>query len=306
MILRHSKNLQLQSGRCCLALRFCAVRWIAIWFVMAGLLLVVPHANASLILPFVDETDDAVAEAFEELDLNWFDQESQTVVTPPLRDGAKTELQDRGKIPLAKPRQRTGGGGAGQAAFSLFSVVAWGIGLALLFAVLWFLIKAFLDIESDAGPGSSRRKSRIEDHIASLPFELDEESGNFADVARRAYQAGDFRKAIVYLFGDVLTSLDESDLIRLQKGKTNRQYFREIRRYESLTPYYQKVMTAFEDVFFGQHEISRARVDDCFTQWEPFRSSMTNIAAEIQRRREGIVAQEAAGVGPVAGQGASA
>ena len=46
--------------------------------------------------------------------------------------------------------------------------------------------------------------------------------------ARRHYQAGNYGAAIVYLFSFQLVQLDQRQIIRLAKGKTNRQYLREV------------------------------------------------------------------------------
>ena len=46
--------------------------------------------------------------------------------------------------------------------------------------------------------------------------------------ARRHYQAGNYGAAIVYLFSFQLVQLDRRQIIQLAKGKTNRQYLREV------------------------------------------------------------------------------
>ncbi len=69
--------------------------------------------------------------------------------------------------------------------------------------------------------------------------------------ARRHYQAGNYGAAIVYLFSFQLVQLDKRQIIRLAKGKTNRQYLREVGPRAALLRLVEQTMVAFEDVFFG-------------------------------------------------------
>ena len=64
--------------------------------------------------------------------------------------------------------------------------------------------------------------------IESLPFPVAAGRLDLLAEARRHYQAGNYGAAIVYLFSFQLVQLDKRQIIRLAKGKTNRQYLREV------------------------------------------------------------------------------
>jgi hypothetical protein len=88
--------------------------------------------------------------------------------------------------------------------------------------------------------------------------------------ARRAYEQGNFGEAIIYLFSHQLLQMDRRHLIRLTKGKTNRQYLREIGPRRTLRQLFEQTMVAFEDVFFGAHVLGRDRFEACWSQLNRF------------------------------------
>ncbi len=97
--------------------------------------------------------------------------------------------------------------------------------------------------------------------------------------AARAYLAqGDLGKAIIYAFAHQLVQLDEHHLIQLTKGKTNRQYLRELKPHPEFQDLLCPTMFAFEDVFFGHHELTRQRFDDCWQSLERFHQRLEQVA----------------------------
>ena len=120
--------------------------------------------------------------------------------------------------------------------------------------------------------------------------------GNLLDEARRHWQEGDFAQAIIYLFSFQLVHLDKQQIIRLNKGKTNRQYLREIGhgaaawatlaaapQVEPPAPVFpqlrgrlqglvEQTMFVFEDVFFGNRALERARFEACWSRVDEFQS----------------------------------
>lgn len=145
---------------------------------------------------------------------------------------------------------------------------------ALLIGVLTYIIlkmdavRLALGIRQAEGEKRKRRAATIED----LPFELEGESltgGNLLQRARRELEAGDLRLAVVFLFSYLLLEMDRKELIRLQKGKTNRAYLSEVRRNGRATlPLYDSVMHAFERSFFGHHPLEKSEVADLVRQTE--------------------------------------
>ena len=142
----------------------------------------------------------------------------------PWYDAQRDAIQPvRVQAPAEPAEEETPAGGAGD----LLRILAWtGLGLAL--AVLaYLLVRAFAARQDEAGPlaqvadGDAAR-------IESLPFPVAAGRLDLLAKARRHYQAGNYGAAIVYLFSFQLVQLDRRQIIRLARGKTNRQYLREV------------------------------------------------------------------------------
>jgi hypothetical protein len=56
----------------------------------------------------------------------------------------------------------------------------------------------------------------------------------------------------------------------LKKGKTNRQYLRELQSHSHLSQYFQRVMVPFEDAFFGDHPIQQPVFDANWSDLDGF------------------------------------
>jgi hypothetical protein len=108
------------------------------------------------------------------------------------------------------------------------------------------------------------------DRVENLPFTLDRPTGDFLDEARRLYDAGRYAEAIIYYYSYLLVQLDRRHVIRLAKGKTNRQYLREARRLAPVAGVLEPTMVAFEEVFFGHHPLPRERFEQCWERREAF------------------------------------
>jgi hypothetical protein len=152
-------------------------------------------------------------------------------------------------------------------------------GLAL---IIMLLIRTFL--RSEANPARSQQKAIIGtdddvDRVEALPFKVRRPRGDLLEEARRHYQAGNYNEAIIYFYSYLLVELDKSQLIRLTRGKTNRQYLREIRRQPLLFELLEKTMIAFEDVFFGHHSLDRSRFETCFNRLDEFEARIEEAAA---------------------------
>ncbi len=170
----------------------------------------------------------------------------------------------------------------------LIQLFGW-LGLATLLAWLFYLIsKAYLrrelmESESfDEQAPTSHDVTRIEELPLSLPSTVD----NYLAEAERLYRAGDIAQAIVYLFSHQLLELDRRHWIRLVKGKTNRQYLREIRRSPAsastsasgplvagpLADSFGQTVLLFEEVFFGKRMPPKRQIESCWQQIATFES----------------------------------
>jgi len=154
------------------------------------------------------------------------------------------------------------------------SVIAWfaigGVILVLVAVLVW----AFLRMESNQEMDDAVPQRSMSESIKQLPFDVETTTGDFRQLAQAAYANGDYRKAMIYLFSHVLVSLDQKGLVRLRKGKTNRQYLRELRTHRPLANYYQRVMVPFEATFFGDHELDKHEFENCWSRLDGFQSGI--------------------------------
>ena len=125
---------------------------------------------------------------------------------------------------------------------------------------------------------AAARQSDV-DRLESLPFASRGPSTDLLDEARRCYEAGDYGQAIIFLYSYQLLQLDRHQVIRLARGKTNRQYLREVRQRAGLLPLLERTMVAFEEVFFGRHRLERARFESCWEQLDSFHQHLEQAAA---------------------------
>jgi hypothetical protein len=171
------------------------------------------------------------------------------------------------------PKPKTGGM---RWNFSWLELFVWTAVLALFAALAYLLIRAYLNREDygAASAGGSAERAALDDsaRIEALPFRVRSGPLGLLDEARRHYEQGDFRQAIIYLFSYELVEMDKRQVIRLAKGKTNRQYLREVRRRPLLESLVEQTMVAFEDVFFGDHPLDRPRFESCWRRLDEFQS----------------------------------
>ena len=153
---------------------------------------------------------------------------------------------------------------------SLLQWLAWiAIGL-LLAGAAYLLARAYLQRERRRGGAAEEEAAGAADHVESLPVPLARGRTDLLAEARRCYECGDYAQAIVYYFSYQLVQLDKRHLIRLGRGKTNRQYLREVGPSRGLHALLEQTMTAFEEVYFGRRALDRAGFESCWSRLEEF------------------------------------
>ena len=229
--------------------------------------------------------------AFESSDLPWYDSSSGGLKRSNAPDRPDSVVSDRDRIPpfqtkkQGQPKPKPAAAApaapaAGGTASTIGTTFVWIAGAIMAALLIGLLVYGFLKLESDdsaSGDDANKRKRKIRDHIKHLPFEIEEQDGDFETFAEKSLRDGDYSKAVIYLFADILVAMSESGVVRLQRGKTNRQYLNEIWDHGEIRPYYRKVMTAFEDAFFGKHEIEKSRAEECFAQRPAFDLALEKI-----------------------------
>jgi hypothetical protein len=155
--------------------------------------------------------------------------------------------------------------------------------LALLLAFCAYaIIRAILDRETRtaARTAAAAPPDRDDlDRVEALPFPVQAASTDLLGRANELRSSGQFAQAIVYLYSHLLVQLDRSQLIRLTRGKTNRQYLREAQRNGLTHELLGTAMVAFEDVFFGHHGLSRDRFEQCWSGLDQFHQHLQRTEA---------------------------
>ena len=110
-------------------------------------------------------------------------------------------------------------------------LIFWGaiVVLMVVLAALIFMILRGLRLRKSSTVNRSQPLVMGEaQRIEALPFPVARANLSLLDQARNFYQAGNYAAAMIYLFSHQLVQLDRRQIIRLAKGKTNRQYLREV------------------------------------------------------------------------------
>lgn len=202
----------------------------------------------------------------------WYDAERDAVRRIDVRAPQPTAAH-RGSTWESQPPPPTTWSPFWRQLWQVLSWIFWGLIVLLLAALIVLLVRAFLKREAQADelPSEINHEPRTAaDLIENLPFQVPRPRADLLAEARRLYAAGRFDEAVIYLFSYQLVQLDQHQLIRLARGKTNRQYLREIWPRPDLRDLITRTMLAFEDVFFGRHPLERARFEACWSGLDDF------------------------------------
>ena len=246
------------ASRSCVGGRVMLLR--AFWMAVIAVVL----ANVPM-LAAIDQ-DEAVSAGADALD-SWWDYPWYDDQTDGIR---RVELKAKAQQPTQAPS-----GGS-----SDFDWLGWLLIGLLAVAVLVMIIRVYLNRDSrPAGDGRAGAvgSAASVDRLEELPFQLEPPTDDMLSAARRAYEQEDYGRAMILLYSHQLLELDKRDAIRLTKGKTNRQYLRELQRRSDLAALLATSMVAFEDVFFGGHSLSRERFEIC---WQ--RAMQLLVAADVR------------------------
>ncbi len=112
---------------------------------------------------------------------------------------------------------------------SLLQALAWLAVALLLAALVYFVVRAIMQRERRKSGGDEVEPAGRADRVEALPLPVDARHLDLLAEAQRCRQQGEYGRAIVFLFSHQLLQLDKHGRIHLARGKTNRQYLREIR-----------------------------------------------------------------------------
>lgn len=164
--------------------------------------------------------------------------------------------------------------------FEILKYLVWGLIIAVLAGLAYFLIRTYLGREERLATGQGdlvETRGTLADRVERLPIPVRSQLGDLLGEARYHYEHGNFREAIIYLYSHELVELDKQQVIQLARGKTNRQYLRELRSRHSLRELLEQTMVTFEDAFFGKRDIGRERFEKCWHRLSDF-NAMLGVA----------------------------
>ena len=93
--------------------------------------------------------------------------------------------------------------------------------------------------------------------------------------AQAVSRGGDYRSAVRYLYLSSLLLLDERDILRYDRSKTNREYLRSVSNSPELAGPLSEVIEVFDDVWYGYHSLGEdsfkhysQRVEELKEKWQ--------------------------------------
>ncbi|MEE3372119.1 MAG: hypothetical protein VX346_22485 [Planctomycetota bacterium] len=246
------------------------------------LILLALDVSGSIPAEGIEDPQLKAREALRQERFPWYDQGADDVRVVPFRVSTGAEARYRHSTWVDGPdlgqvnsnlSSRSGG-------FRLFSsevwsAVAWGVGILFLLGVVVLLVWTFVKVlnnESDREDSIKEADAdsiRVQNQVDKLPFEIADPTRDLLAAARKSYESGDVRQAIIYLFGYQLVHLDSVQAIQLEDGKTNRQCLAELAG-SKLHAILERTMLAFEDVFFGELPLEPAVFDQCWNDLDRF------------------------------------
>lgn len=208
----------------------------------------------------------------------WYDAAADAVqridVRPPPEAATHRNSTWQGSPRPAEPLDLSAWQAFWQIVWEVLTWLFWAAIVALLVFLLFVLLRMAVlregaGADAESAPDDEDHRSPA-DLVEKLPFHVRRPQADLLAEARRLYEEGRYAEAVVYLFSYQLVQLDQHQLIRLTRGKTNRQYLREIWSRTDVRRLLERTMVAFEDVFFGQHPLDRARFEACWSELDRF------------------------------------
>lgn len=168
-------------------------------------------------------------------------------------------------------------GNSGELFAAIFRILWYLVIAALIGLIFYFLYKTRMLHSWFAQSKRPETRENVEQQLArisDLPFELEKPIAGLRSQADQLRQQGDYSKAIAYLFSYALVELDAGHRIRLEKGKTNGVYLRELRPEPALQRFLAQTTAVFEQSFFGRHIISKESFHHVWDQLPRFEQDL--------------------------------
>jgi hypothetical protein len=158
--------------------------------------------------------------------------------------------------------------------------LGWFAIAAVIIVIFMFILSALLGGRNTIGSSAPVNLTQTQvDRVDELPVPLKRATSDLLGELRRQYELGNYNEAIIYLYSYLLVELDKANRIRLVRGKTNRQYLGELRESPELADLVGQTMIAFEDVFFGEHTLTREQFEACYRRLDQFHAKLELVVA---------------------------
>ena len=211
----------------------------------------------------------------------WYDEENDEIQSVDVSAGGRAASLHRDEIPEAdQVNSPVNNNAVSEETNSIFSnIVLLSVIGVVAAAIIGLLVWAFMRFSGNNSDIKNEIEEKIEftpERIEALPFDLQNSAsqGDLLSLARQAYNANDFRNAAIYLYSHVLLSLDHFGWIRLTRGKTNRQYLRELSDAQNMSRFFEPLMIGFERAFFGNYDLSRGEIDPSWNLIDSFQQDV--------------------------------
>ncbi len=221
-------------------------------------------------------------------EMPWYDAQNDSVrfVPPDESSPTPSNTPSQNGSPNRQPNNSGSSTGVSSgglvAGGSIAAFFFWAIVVLVLVVFIVGLVWAFVKMErkekKDENIVSLDRPSR-EARVEKLPFQINTTTGDLLAAARKYFSEGDYENAIIHLYSHVLVTLDEKALIRLTRGKTNRQYLMEVQKHGSIADYLERCMLPFEEAFFGARDPGQSAVARCLNEFDQFKSQLSQTSA---------------------------
>lgn len=184
---------------------------------------------------------------------------------------------DQQQAPPPPPRAAPVTYGSNTSSSSDFEYLWWFLLAVVVLVILWLILRTMQQRDPDWQAAKSRPQPGTLTSVArltDLPVELSPRVTNMYDEAQRLAGSGNHALAIVYLYSHMLVRLTEARRIQLSKGKTNRQYLRELRSDPELWKFFSRAIVQFEQSYFGNHPPSPAQFEALSHDWQPWEAEL--------------------------------
>lgn len=138
-------------------------------------------------------------------------------------------------------------------------VITWIIVVAVVLFLVFIIVKLVLHYRQT-------EKKEFQSLLSDIQETLNSKS--WADRAVVYYQQGNYRSACRALYMAVIFFLDEKEVIKYDKAKTNFEYLQTVRSQEALYENLKPIVKTFEYLWYGEHNGTEKDYEACLAHYK--------------------------------------